>query len=324
MSAIPYNPQGPPQDEYVQQNQNQNQNQTGIAHAQQNDTGISYAPRRTTTNTYPPHEKGDFNAPVNQQTTPVHSQTSSPVHLQTSSPVHLHTAPVHSRMAPVHSYTAPVGPQTTPVNPQTAPVHPQTSPVYSQQPAVYTARPGTMIQSAQHFTPPIGPTQDWQHGMCGCFDSWSICMSTVDILNLSPLTRFGQVALGSGFPASSTVGLTNDYGRLRLPYIHSRAATSSYVPSPPIPNPSDPLKNSAGVISAAPGVISASGTKSDTVTICLDPPSAIVADIFVAGRARFVRRSWRYAIGSDRLQGCTMRDMSRRNRCRILNHPGRR
>lgn len=186
MSANPYNPQAEkgapyaPQDEYVQQTQNQTtgivytqQNQTtGIAYTQRNDsdTGISYAPRRAdTTSTYP-HEKGNIAVPAvssNPRATPVHS----------------HTAPVHSQTAPVHSQTAPVHSQTTPVHQHTAPVHPQTTPVYSQQPALFAARPGTMFQTAQHFTPPTGATQEWQHGLCGCFDSWSICMSIIGILN---------------------------------------------------------------------------------------------------------------------------------------------
>lgn len=180
MSAIPYNPQAEkgapytPQDEYVQQNQNQTtgivytqQNQTtGIAYAQQNDRdmGISYAPRRADTmNTHPPHEKGNTAVPAvsggDPRPTPVHSQT----------------APVHSQTTPVHQYTAPV--------------HPQTTPVYSQQ-LGHAARPGTLLQTAQHFTPPTGAAQEWQHGLCGCFDSWSICMSIFGVLNFSPPAKY--------------------------------------------------------------------------------------------------------------------------------------
>lgn len=157
MSAVPYSPhekRAPyaPQDEYIQQNE------TGIAYTQQNgthqngthtttttyaphsDTGIGYAPRTETT-AYPPHEKGNIGASA--------------------------VPAVQPQL--VHAYTAP-----------SAPTHPQTRPVYSQQPVSNGNGPPVWPQHAQHFTAPTGPLQDWQHGMCDCFDSMSICRPTTN------------------------------------------------------------------------------------------------------------------------------------------------
>lgn len=102
-------------------------------------------------------------------------------------PTHLqHTKEnITAAAAPINSQTAPIHPQNGPTNPHTILIHPQTAPVYSSQHVGYVVRPGAMVPAAQHFTPPTGATQDWQHGMCGCFDNWKICTFAIDILDPS-------------------------------------------------------------------------------------------------------------------------------------------